>query len=116
MDSKYENLMKKIIDFREDRDWAQYHDPKNLATAISIEAAELQEIFLWQTAAASRQLPAEKVDLIKDEAADIFIFLIYLCDAFNINLHDAVEKKISKNDLKYPVETSRGSNRKYNEL
>lgn len=116
MDSEFENLIKKIIAFREKRDWAQYHDPKNLATAISIEAAELQEIFLWQTAGASRQLPDEKIDLVKDEVADIFIFLSYLCDAFNINLHDAVENKISKNELKYPVEKSKGSNRKYNEL
>ena len=116
MDSKYEKLMKKIIAFRDERDWAQYHDPKNLATAISIEAAELQEIFLWQTAEASQKPNPEKLDQVKDEVADIFIFLSYLCAACNINLHAAVEKKLSKNELKYPVEKSKGLSTKYTDL
>jgi len=116
MESKYEKLMKMIIAFRDERDWAQYHDPRNLATAIGIEAAELQEIFLWQTAEASRKLNSEKLDQVKDEVADIFIFLSYLCDAFNIDLYEAVEKKLSKNELKYPVEKSKGLSTKYTDL
>ena len=116
MESKYDNLRKKIMAFRDARDWAQYHDPKNLASAISIEAAELQEIFLWLSTQASRQLPAAKIDRVKDEVADIFIFLNYLCDALDINLFEAAEDKLAQNALKYPVALSKGSNRKYTDL
>jgi NTP pyrophosphatase (non-canonical NTP hydrolase) len=109
-------LFKKILKFRDDRDWAQYHDPKNLSQAISIEAAELQEIFLWKTVAESRHLPAAKVDQIKEELADVFIFMAYLCAEFNIDLLAEVEKKLEKNARRYPIEKSKGRHTKYTEL
>ena len=116
MDSKFDELKHKILTFRDQRDWAQYHDPKNLAAAISIEAAELQEIFLWLATGASREFSPDRVDRVKEEAADIFIFLSYLCDALNIDLLDAVEDKLSRNALKYPVQKSKGLSTKYTDL
>jgi NTP pyrophosphatase (non-canonical NTP hydrolase) len=105
-----------IIQFRDDRDWGQYHDPKNLAQALSIEVAELQEIFLWQTLAESRKLSSEKIKRVKEEVADIFIYLTYLCHTYNIDLLEAVEAKLQKNSLKYPIAKAKGSRKKYTEL
>lgn len=113
--SGYYSLIEKIIQFRDNRDWKQFHDPKNLADAISIEAAELQEIFLWLTTDEAKDLPQDKMDTIKDELADIFIFASYMCNHFNIDLLEAVENKIKKNEMKYPVDKAKGSSKKYNE-
>ena len=96
-------VIDEIIEFRDKRDWAQYHDPKSLSQGISIEAAELQEIFLWMTTEESKVLSGEKLKMVKDEAADIFIFLAYLCEHFNIDLMDAVRNKIKISETKYPV-------------
>ena len=74
------SVIKEIIKFRDDRDWLQFHDPKNLSQAISIEVAELQEIFLWKSTEESKSLPHDQVKKVKNEVADIFIFMIYLCD------------------------------------
>ena len=111
-----DSVIKEIIKFRDDRDWLQFHDPKNLSQAISIEAAELQEIFLWKSTVDSKSLPPDDVKRVKNEVADIFIFMIYLCNHFGINLLEAVKNKIQTNRLKYPVDKSRGSSKKYNEL
>ena len=111
-----DSVIKEIIKFRDDRDWLQFHDPKNLSQAISIEAAELQEIFLWKSTVDSKSLPPDDVMRVKNEVADIFIFMIYLCNHFGINLLEAVKNKLQTNRLKYPVEKSRGSSKKYNEL
>ena len=110
------SIIKEIIKFRDDRDWLQFHDPKNLSQAISIEAAELQEIFLWKSTEESKSLPSDQLKRVENEVADIFIFMVYLCNHFEINLLEAVLKKINKNELKYPVEKSRGSSKKYTEL
>jgi dCTP diphosphatase len=111
-----EAIRKKIIAFRTERDWAQFHDPKNLAEALSIEAGELLENFLWKTTAQSRKLTAEELKNVKEELADIFIFLTYLCEEYKIDILAEVEKKIAMNEVKYPVEKARGSNKKYTEL
>ena len=111
-----DSVIKEIIKFRDDRDWLQFHDPKNLSQAISIEAAELQEIFLWKSTVDSKSLPSDHVKRVKNEVADIFIFMIYLCNHFGINLLEAVKNKLQTNRLKYPVEKSRGSSKKYDEL
>ena len=116
MNTDMQALFKKILKFRDDRDWAQYHDPKNLSQAISIEAAELQEIFLWKTVTESRNVPAAKIDQIKEELADIFIFMAYLCAEFNIDLLAEVEKKLEKNARRYPIEKSKGRHTKYTEF
>jgi NTP pyrophosphatase (non-canonical NTP hydrolase) len=96
-------IQKKILDFRNERDWAQFHDPKNLAEAVSIEAGELLENFLWKTIDLSKNLSEEQINNIKHEVADIFIFLTYLCHEFKIDLLKEVEKKIAVNEAKYPV-------------
>jgi NTP pyrophosphatase (non-canonical NTP hydrolase) len=109
-------IQKKIISFRNDRDWSQFHDPKNLAEALSIEAGELLENFLWKTTEQSRKLTAEELKNVKEELADIFIFLTYLSEEYKIDLLSEVEKKIAKNNAKYPVGKAKGSSKKYTNL
>ena len=111
-----ESIQEKIISFRNERDWAQFHDPKNLAEALSIEAGELLESFLWKTTEQSRNLSPEELKNVKEELADIFIFLTYLSEEYKIDLFKEVENKIAQNAAKYPVEKARGSNRKYTAL
>ena len=111
-----ESIQEKIISFRNERDWAQFHDPKNLAEALSIEAGELLENFLWKTTEQSRNLTAEELKNVKEELADIFIFLTYLSEEYKIDLFKEVENKIAQNAAKYPVEKAKGSARKYTEL
>jgi NTP pyrophosphatase (non-canonical NTP hydrolase) len=108
-----ETIQKKILSFRNERDWAQFHDPKNLAEALSIEAGELLENFLWKTTEQSRNLTAEELKNVKEELADIFIFLTYLSEEYKIDLLSEVEKKIGVNAAKYPVEQAKGSAKKY---
>ena len=116
MENDLKSITEKIIQFRDAREWAQYHDPKNLSQALGIEAGELQEIFLWKTAEESRKLSQKDISRVSEEIADIFIYLTYLCHEFKIDLFDATLKKIEKNSIKYPVEKSKGSNKKCNEL
>jgi len=111
-----ESIQKKIISFRNERDWAQFHDPKNLAEALSIEAGELLENFLWKTTEQSRKLSAEELKNVKEELADIFIFLTYLCEEYEIDLLHEVIRKLSLNEKKYPVQKAKGSSKKYTEL
>lgn len=99
--------------FREDRDWKQFHKIKDLLLGLNIEVSELQELFLWKT---DEEIEVVDKSKIENEIADIFIFLTYLCDKFNIDLKEAVVNKIDVNSLKYPVEQSKGSNKKYNEF
>jgi NTP pyrophosphatase (non-canonical NTP hydrolase) len=110
------SVQRKIISFRNERDWAQFHDPKNLAEALSIEAGELLENFLWKTTEQSRNLSAEELKNVKEELADIFIFLTYLSEEYKIDLFREVEKKIALNEVKYPVDKAKGSAKKYTEL
>jgi len=116
MNEDLRSIIKEIIRFRDDRDWLQFHDPKNLSQAISIEAAELQEIFLWKSTDDSKSLPSDQLKRVENEVADIFIFMIYLCNHFGINLLEVVQNKIKINKIKYPLEKSKGSCKKYNEL
>ena len=109
-------IQQKILDFRNERDWAQFHDPKNLAEALSIEAGELLENFLWKTTEQSRNLSAEELKNVKEELADIFIFLTYLSEEYRIDLLKEVEMKIAVNEVKYPVEKSKGSAKKYTKM
>jgi len=112
----FASIQKKIISFRNERDWAQFHDPKNLAEALSIEAGELLENFLWKSTEQSRNLSAEELKNVKEELADIFIFLTYLSAEYKIDLLQEVEKKISLNEAKYPVHKAKGSAKKYSAL
>ena len=113
---KIDGIQQKILTFRNERDWAQFHDPKNLAEALSIEAGELLENFLWKTTEQSRNLSPEELKNVKEELADIFIFLTYLSEEYKIDLLAEVEAKIAKNAAKYPVEKAKGSAKKYTDL
>lgn len=116
MTDPLENIQQRILSFRNERDWAQFHDPKNLAEALSIEAGELLENFLWKTTEQSRNLSAEEIKNVKEELADIFIFLTYLSEEYKLDLLTEVEKKIAVNGTKYPVYKAKGSAKKYTEL
>jgi len=96
--------------FRDERDWAQFHNPKDLAIALNIEVAELLELYLWKN---PEQADIQKV---KEELADVFSFAFLLAEKYGFNVKKIVEEKISKNALKYPVEKSKGISAKYNDL
>jgi NTP pyrophosphatase (non-canonical NTP hydrolase) len=116
MSHVYEIIKQKLIAFRNERDWAQFHDPKNLAEAINIESGELLQTFLWKTPDQSRSLSPKEIENVKEETADIFIFLTYLCEECKISLFDEVLKKIHLNEMKYPANRAKGSSRKYTDL
>ena len=117
MDDRLDRISNKALKFRDSRDWKQFHDPKNLAEALSIEAGELLEHFLWlKDTDQSYNIPHDKLEAVGEEIADIMIFLLYLCNSLNIDLTDVVERKIEINERKYPVEKAKGSSKKYKEL
>jgi len=109
-------LLQQLIDFRHERDWEQFHHPKDLAIALSIEASELLEWFQWKTndEITAKFQSDKRVDL-EDEVADVVAYLSYLCHDMGIDINAAVEAKIKKNALKYPVEKVKGRSDKYNE-
>lgn len=116
MNDKLSALRSAIIQFAKDRDWDQFHSPKNLAMAMSVEAAEIVEIFQWLTEDQSKNLPREKIAELEDEVADTYIYLLKIASHFGINLIDAAHRKIKKNERKYPVAKARGNPKKYTEL
>jgi len=94
----------RIRKFRDDRDWKKFHDPKNLAVSISIEAAELLELFQWMSGEAATRFAAENRERVSEEIADVAIYLFELADITGIDLASAIEAKLEKNALKYPVD------------
>jgi NTP pyrophosphatase (non-canonical NTP hydrolase) len=102
--------------FVAERDWERFHTPKNLAAALAVEAAELLEPFQWLTAEESARLSPEQLAAVRDEMADVLLYLVRLADRLDVDLLAAAREKIRKNALKYPVERSKGSARKYDEL
>jgi len=102
--------------FAEERDWDQYHSPKNLASALSVEAAELLERFQWLTEDQSRKLPPEELQKVREEMADVLNYLVRLADKLDVNLLEAAREKIELNAQKYPVDKARGSAKKYSEF
>ena len=109
-----QNIQKQLSDFADERDWEQFHDPKNLAMALSVEASELVEIFQWLTQEESKNIDSKDIQSVKDEVADILIYLIRIVDKLDIDLEEAVLEKIKKNTKKYPVELSKDNAVKYN--
>jgi len=107
-------ILKELIQFRNDRDWEQFHTPKNLAISISIEAAELLEHFQWLKE--NEDLTSEKRMEVAKEMADIYIYLLMMSNDMGIDLLDEAKKKIKENAKKYPVEKSKGNMKKYNEI
>jgi NTP pyrophosphatase (non-canonical NTP hydrolase) len=109
----FQEIINELIKFRNERDWKQFHDTKNLAIALSIEAAELNELFLWKGIAESEKVDKSK---IKEELADIFAYAFLLAEKLDFNVKDIVLEKIKRNGEKYPVSKSKGTAKKYNEL
>lgn len=109
----FEEAAAKALEFREERDWAQFHNPKDLAISLSLEAAELLEAFQWS--GADLQVP-EKRDHMAEELADVAIYCVYLADALDVDLPKVMSDKINTNACKYPVNKSRGNSKKYTEL
>lgn len=112
-DATLDQLRTAVAAFRDERDWAQFHSPKNLAIAIAVEAAELLEVFLWRRE--TDQLNEDKAEHAAQEMADVLIFLLSLADALDIDLAAEMINKLAKNDEKYPKEVVRGSAKKYTE-
>ena len=113
MADSLQDLRAKINAFVTERDWAQFHTPKNLAMAMIVEAAELVEQFQWDTPIESQQLSAEKREAVSHELADTFVYLLRLAEVLKIDLIEAANQKITLNALKYPIEKAKGSNAKY---
>jgi dCTP diphosphatase len=116
MDDPLSQLAAALRDFAAERDWEPFHSPKNLASALSVEAAELLEHFQWLTEEESRHLSPDKREAVALEAADVLLYLIQLTDKLGIGLVAAAERKLEINRLRYPAEAARGTNRKYTEL
>ena len=102
-----------LLKFRDERNWKQFHDPKNLAAALGIEAAELNEVFLWKTTEESRDVELAKV---KEELADVLAYALLLANEFGLDPEQIVLDKVKQNALKYPVEKAKGVATKYTDL
>ena len=116
MNTEINKIREAVRKFADERDWDQFHSPKNLAAALVVEAAELLEHFQWLKEEESKNLSADKLAKVKAEMADVFIYLVRLADKLDIDLIDAAEEKIESNAKKYSVAKSKGNAKKYNEL
>ena len=110
MENTIDSLMREVVAFRDERDWKQFHNGKDLALGLSIEAAELNELFLWKK--------AEDVDVekLKEELADVMNYVLLMADAFSLDLAEIVRQKIKMNAQKYPVDKAKGKATKYTDL
>lgn len=110
---KLEELIAEVIKFRDDRDWKQFHNPKDLALSISLEAAELLEVFQWSGTDVGADGKKEKIE---EELADVLMYCILMADVTGINIDEIILKKLKRNNEKYPVEQAYGRKDKYTEL
>lgn len=108
--SEFYQITEALLKFRNERDWAQFHNAKDLSLAISIEAGELLELFLW------KQPDEVNRDKVKEELADIFAFAFLLAEKYSFDIQQVIQEKIAKNSEKYPIDKAKGSSKKYNEL
>jgi NTP pyrophosphatase (non-canonical NTP hydrolase) len=110
------DITKKLADFAAARDWDQFHSPKNLSMGLAAEAAELLEIFQWLTEEQSRGIINDEKEIrhVREEIADVFIYLVRLADKLNVDIEKAVLEKIAINELRYPIEQSKGNATKFN--
>ena len=106
-------ITKALVDFRDERDWKQFHDTKNLATALSIEVAELNELFLWKSIKESDEVNVEK---LKEELADVFAYAFLIAEKYTLNVEELVLDKLKKYGEKYPVDKAKGKSDKYDQL
>ena len=116
MNDSIQTLTREIIEFRDARDWEQFHGPKEMAVAIVAEAGELLQHFVWQNEAQSRQRVIERREELSSEMADVAILLFEMAANCDIDLAVAMRQKLAHNEERYPVSKAHGSNRKYNEL
>ncbi len=105
-----EEIIQALLKFRNEREWEQFHNPKDLALAINVEAGELLELFLWKNANDANK------EKIKEELADVFAYAFLLAEKYKLDVKDIILEKIEKNNEKYPIEKSKGNAKKYNEL
>jgi len=110
------SLRDELRRFANERDWDQFHSPKNLASALVVEAAELLEPFQWLTEEQSRSLSTNQTEAVRKELADVFIYLVRLADKLDVDLISAAREKVAENASRYPVEKARGTARKYKDL
>lgn len=113
--SEVKELMFALRKFAQDRDWEQFHSPKNLSMALSVEASELLEHFQWTQDQASYVLGDAKQQLVSYELADIFIYLLRICDQLNVDLINVTKEKMEINETRYPASKVKGSSKKYSE-
>lgn len=111
-----DELRNALRQFADERDWNRFHSPKNLASALAVEAAELLERFQWLTEDESRALPPAELEKVRQEMADVLNYLVRLADKLDVNLLEAARDKVALNAQKYPADKSRGSAKKYSEL
>lgn len=110
------SLREALRRFASERDWDQFHSPKNLAMALAVEAAELMEHFQWLSDDQSRNLSADDLSRIREEIADVLLYLVRLADKLDVDLMESAQAKIRLNESRYPVDKSRGNSKKYTEL
>ncbi|MEY8742390.1 nucleotide pyrophosphohydrolase [Bacillales bacterium AN1005] len=111
--NEIKELRDKVIKFRDDRNWKQFHNPKDLALSLSLEASELLENFQWKS---SEEAVSVNLENIKDELADVLIYAMLLANDLNLDVEEIVKNKIGKNEMKYPVDKSYGVKNKYTDL
>lgn len=109
-------LAEKVVAFRDERDWKQFHNPKDLALSLMLESSELLELFQWKDAAATEQVASTQKTALSDELADVLYYLLLMAHDLDIDLSQALIAKLAKNAEKYPADKARGSSKKYTEL
>lgn len=116
MSDSLRGLALRLAQFAQERDWQQFHSPKNLASALVVESGELLEHFQWLTEEQSRNLPPEKLEAVGAELADVLLYLVQLASALGIDPVAAARAKLKHNESKYPIDRARGNAKKYDEL
>jgi dCTP diphosphatase len=109
-------FQKRFSEFAKEREWEQFHSPKNISMAMSVECSELMEIFQWMTADESRKPDQKTQEKIKEEVADVLLYTLRMADLLDINIEKAITEKMEQNAQKYPVEKARGNSKKYTEF
>jgi len=116
MKNSFGEIEKRVIEFRDARDWKQFHNPKDLALSVTLEASELMEHFQWKSPEEVKAYAETHKEDLSEEMADVAIYLITMAHDLNINLLDAIDEKLNKNNAKYEANKSKGNHKKYTEL